>query len=143
MKAIDFDPDMPYDTNLYLTGKSWSYPYDLFPELEPVSFPSDHINPHLPKCALSTDGKWAYCRKLVKAQKELTTFLGSRTGSARFDSDVVLPQIWEKYSREGWQLWMSFTPSEHFSLRAGERKARGHTVIAGLGMGYQLLRVAH
>ncbi len=36
---------------------------------------------------------------------------------------------------------MSFTPMEFFTLRSGTKLAKGHTIVAGLGMGYQLEQV--
>jgi len=38
--------------------------------------------------------------------------------------------------------WMSFTPMEMLTLRPGVEFARGHTIVAGLGLGWQLEEVA-
>ncbi len=37
--------------------------------------------------------------------------------------------------------FMSLTPNEVVTLRPGTKKAKGHTVVAGLGLGYQLIDV--
>ncbi len=37
---------------------------------------------------------------------------------------------------------MSLTPAELMTLRPGTRMAKGHTIIAGLGLGHQLIEVA-
>jgi hypothetical protein len=56
-----------------------------------------------------------------------------------FDRDVVIPALYERDRCSRGNPWMSLTPSEIFTLRRGTVHASGHVVIAGLGMGYQLI----
>lgn len=52
-------------------------------------------------------------------------------GSVMFTGPVHIPIL----SRAG-EAWMSLTPSEILTLREGNRIAKGHTLVAGLGMGW-------
>lgn len=139
--AEKFHKEMKWQSRLVIDGESWKYDYDLFPELPVVDFSTmKESDDYIENCAVSADGLWAYCRRLQKAGEWLDCASGSRIGRATFTTDIISPAIWEK--RNGnWATWMSFTPQEFFTLRPGTRKARGHTIIGGLGMGYQLLEV--
>jgi len=62
-----------------------------------------------------------------------------------FDGPVEIPVL--HYSHEDEGRWvrapfMSLAPMEYFSLRIGTRLARGHTIVAGLGLGHQLIEVS-
>ena len=84
----------------------------------------------------------------------LETYLGARRGEVAFDGDVLIPALHERDARYAdgspWQArnlwgsspWMSHTPMEVFSLRGGTRRAKGSVVVAGLGLGQQLIDVS-
>jgi hypothetical protein len=141
-RAKVWDAQMPYDQDLLIDGSTYSYPYNLFPDIS--TFKTDNLNSAkemLPQCAVSECGKWVYARRMFPAWNRLPTASGRITGSVRFTTDVELPAVWEL--RNGvLETWMSFTPFEVFTLRGGIRRAKGHTVVGGLGMGYQLIEIA-
>ena len=94
----------------------------------------------------SLNGRWLYEEKILAKGSSLATHQGSRTGSVVFDGTVIIPALFQKddYSFTGWgqHPFMSLTPMELLTLRAGTKLATGHVVIAGLGMGHQLIEVA-
>ena len=94
----------------------------------------------------SPNGKWLYEEKLLDKGAILATHQGSRLGSVVFDGPVIIPALFQQDDRSftGWKKspFMSLTPMEFFTLRAGTKLAKGHVVIAGLGMGHQLINVA-
>lgn len=66
----------------------------------------------------------------------LNTYYGGRCGEVCFTDTVKIPIL-----TDGNEVWMSLTPMEVFSQRAGLRKARGSVLIGGLGMGWFARRV--
>jgi len=64
--------------------------------------------------------------KLMKA--------GEYLGEARFDRPVAIPILAEMDHLD--RPWMSLTPNEIMTQRSGLRRARGHVLIAGLGLGW-------
>lgn len=94
--------------------------------------------------AESPGGRWRYTNNIIPRGTALNTWHGSKIGDVVFDQDVVTPAIYERKrhtDRFQDEPWMSLTPAEIMSLRAGTRLAKGHTVVAGLGLGHQLLEV--
>ena len=64
---------------------------------------------------------------------------------AYFNDDIDIPALWFRRPEEGcgnWNVWMSLSPMEIWSSRSGVRAATKKVVVAGLGMGYLLRRVA-
>lgn len=142
LDAVDWDPQIKFASLLHIRGESYKQP-SLF-DVDPC--PHDvGVNGGMSEgmSAISPKGNWCYRERYFKAGASLHTCSGNRRGEIYFDADVLIPMI-HKLERNGrWSTnpWMSFTPSEFFSLRAGTKLARGHTVVAGLGMGYQLEQV--
>jgi spermidine synthase len=66
------------------------------------------------------------------ARSELAIAQGRRRASVSFDGPVHIPILGTKSG----SVWMSLTPNEIFTQRAGLRKAKGRVLIAGLGMGW-------
>ena len=60
-----------------------------------------------------------------------------------FDGPVHIPAIHQKRHSE-WEKnpWMSLTPAEIISMRGGLRRAKGRTIVAGLGLGHLLIDVS-
>jgi spermidine synthase len=54
-----------------------------------------------------------------------------------FDDDIIIPSL----THNG-DTWMSYTPSEFFTLRTALPHATGRVLVAGLGLGYQLRMLA-
>lgn len=92
---------------------------------------------------LSPTKRFAYCENILPKGAVLHTCYGKKKGTVLFDGDVIIPTLYEQ--REwGWERdpWMSLTPMEMISLRPGTKRAKGHTVVAGLGLGHQLQEVS-
>jgi SAM-dependent methyltransferase len=90
----------------------------------------------------SPNGKFRYVNNGLKRGDKLATVYGNKQGTVMFDGTVVIPALYAREWREDgdWEQepWMSVSPSEIFSLRGGTRLSHGRTVVAGLGLGYQL-----
>lgn len=84
-----------------------------------------------------------YAHPVFPLGEGLSVAQGKRRGLIMFNRATQIAMM--RTHRKNWQraddVWMSFTPMEVFTLRPGTKKARGHTVVAGLGMGYQLIQV--
>ena len=89
--------------------------------------------------ALTFRKNFLYCVKTLPKGVQLATYYGKSRGSVIFDGPVFIPAIHE---RDSFDLWMSLTPMEMITLRGGVRAAKGHTVVAGLGLGYQLIEIS-
>lgn len=126
-ELLDWSEDMKWKKSLFIKADTYKV-FDLFPELKEN------------EQYLSKDERWFYTKKSLPAGGVLRTFSGRSIGHICFDKPVIIPALFDTYN--SYQTpFMSMTPSEVFSLRAGTRLAKGHTVIAGLGMGYQLMNV--
>lgn len=90
---------------------------------------------------VSPCGRWAYRERLLPKARELSTYYGSESGSVWFNDDIAIPMLHELDHYDKHNPWMSFTPMEFFTLRPGTRYAKGHTIVAGLGLGWQLTQV--
>lgn len=141
--CVPWDAAMKWTPELNLVGATYR-PFNAFPELAPSDAPVDALGPA--ERADSPTGLFRYCIRLHRAGKRLLTWWGAQTGSVIFDSDVPIPAIFQR--REGergvWNEspWMSLTPAELLTLREGTRLAKGRVVIAGLGLGHQLIEVS-
>ena len=148
-KAVPWDPNMPFEHSLKIQGDTYRQP-SLF-KVKPCK--SEERDPNLcykkgkRKWAVSPTKKWGYRERFINPGETLQIFSGNKRGAICFDAPVLIPMLHRGKDRgdDGvyWSKnpWMSFTPMEFFSLRTGIRMARGHTVVAGLGMGYQLEQV--
>ena len=83
--------------------------------------------------------EWGYRHVELPANTSLVTFFGPAKGLVRFDGDVVIPAL---YRERPWKVWMSHTPMEVFSQRAGIAWASGTVLVGGFGMGWALRRIA-
>ena len=97
----------------------------------------------------SPGGSFRYCVRLQRRGRPLLTWWGDQVGTVIFDGDVIIPALYERRDEgdpgEGqWRdaPWMSLTPAELMTLRPGTRMAKGRVVIAGLGLGHQLIEVS-
>jgi hypothetical protein len=94
--------------------------------------------------AVSADGRWLFAIKLLDRGTPLRTVHGSQTGSVVFDGTVIIPVLYERMDNGEWPSmpWMSITPMEILTLREGTKLAKGTVVVAGLGLGHQLIEVS-
>lgn len=140
--CVDWDPQMPFVQELNLRGKSYN-PKSLFKVKPSPNHPNTEKDR---KCIkLSPSGRFCYFEMKIKRGRQLTTAQGRNSGTVMFDSDVIVPAIYERddWGNRKWREnpWMSHTPQEVFTLRPGTRFAKGNVVLGGLGMGYQLEEV--
>jgi len=93
--------------------------------------------------AMSADAQWMYVEKILPPLTSLAIYTGRREGKVLWDDTVIIPALFDKR----WGDWrdlpfMSLTPFEYLTLRAGTRLAKGRVVVAGLGLGHQLIEVS-
>ena len=109
-----------------------------------LEYPLADLNPA--ERADSPNRQFRYCIRLHRAGRQLMTWYGDRTGTVLFNSDVHIPAIYQCLPDQPgvWNEtpWMSLTPAELMTLREGSRLAKGRVVIAGLGLGHQLIEVS-
>ncbi len=103
--------------------------------------PAIEAAPLVPKDGTLRFGKWTLCNKVLPRGAWLGTRCGRKSGRVCFDGPVTVPTLMHE-SWSGPEVMMSLTPMELWSLRAGVRYARGTVVVAGLGLGWQLVQVA-
>lgn len=89
----------------------------------------------------SPDGRWVYVEKRMSNEQMLRTASGKRRGDVFFDGPIIIPGLYEKRYQDD-NPWMSITPMEILTLRPGTKRAKGDVIIAGLGLGHQLIEVS-
>lgn len=134
--AVDWTPDLKWQPELNLKAASWPN-WSLFPvQPAPGLTPTRKLTPD--QCV--DHGVFRYVERVLPRGHALLTASGNRRGTVMFDTDLVIPCLYD-VRRGDINPWMSITPLEVLTLRAGTRHAYGHTVIAGLGLGWQLAQV--
>lgn len=119
---------------------------ELWPGLAPSDAPVHRLEPG--QFVDSPNGRFRYCVRLQRRGKPLLTWWANQVGTVVFDGDVIIPALYQAPDDPDdprpWNdaPWMSLTPAELMTLRPGTRMAKGHTIIAGLGLGHQLIEVA-
>jgi hypothetical protein len=138
-KAVPWGPDTKWAPELNIQASTYNT-LQLFDVA-----PNKRMPPKPESGVLSPCGKWLYSNNVFPAASPLAIYQGGRKGTVVFDGPVVLPALYEtkrlgvSYDREP---WMSLTPMEIMTMRPGTRMARGDVVIAGLGLGHQLIEVS-
>ena len=136
-----WDPKFKFTRHMFFQGNTYPH-YSLF-DVEAVRNENDV------SCAVySPNREFGYRERILPACGPLQCMSGQRRGEVAFDTEVCIPQVYQVQDPENPEfsmrnLWMSFTPNEVMTLRPGTRFAKGHTVIGGLGLGYQLIEVAN
>ena len=142
-EAVPWEPGHKWTERLTLKAESWPA-WRLF-EVEPTVHNDVRFEPKPQgKFELSPAGKFMYCEKRLPRGARLPIFKGSRKGTVMFDGPVNVPSLHEKsFNGRDWDEhpWMSHTPMEVMTQGPGIRRARGHTVVAGLGLGWNLVQV--
>lgn len=130
--------DLKWQPSLYIQGETYHQPqlFDVKPckTTNPKTLDKDNYYKDSPS------GTWRYTNVTLPKETILDTWNGSRVGSVAFTTDVIIPSIYEldKQHFGSGSLWMSLTPAEIFAMKQGVRFAKGHTLVAGLGLGYLL-----
>jgi hypothetical protein len=138
--AVPWVPNMSWKPAMTLTAASWPA-WNLF-DVKPTR--QNNVN-HEPdpkdKFVVSPGGQFLYCLKTLPFKSGLVTLQGSKKGSVFFDGPVAFPTLHEKSYDGTWreEPWMAITPMEIMTQRPGTRLAKGHTVVAGLGLGWGLM----
>lgn len=141
--GVPWSLDLKWEHHLTLQAKTW-LKWNLF-NVKPTNHhdPNHESNPE-DKFELSPSGDFMYCVKRLKRGQMIGTISGSKTGDVMFDEDVLIPALHERprNDRERWRdhPWMSITPMELMTQRPGLRFSKGHTIVAGLGLGWFLMQ---
>lgn len=86
-------------------------------------------------------GEFGYAELVLSEGSSIPIYSGSKRGRVSFDDVVTFPALYQR-SLGTRTPWMSLTPMEFMSLRVGTKLAKGHTIVAGLGLGHQLIEVS-
>jgi hypothetical protein len=163
--SVDWSDEIAFDPVMLVDADSYK-PKLLFPDVKPAKpfteDPATYIEFETP------DGRfWRYRNSRLPMGQHLETVSeerieinddGSTEGRVWFTGDVVFPVLTERKGphANSEQVWMSITPMEIFTCRDGVRQAARHAskarhpgkkaikkvVIAGLGLGWMLEKVA-
>ena len=145
--CVPWRSDLPWNRELNLVGSSYQID-EPFPHIEPLSIGDRILEPSKltqESFLLSADSTFMCVRRTLPRGCTLSTIQGVVKGSVLFDSDVVFSILLSIHLRDRgghYVIWMSMTPLEVMTLRTGTRMSRGHVVIAGLGLGHQLVEVS-
>jgi hypothetical protein len=141
--AVPWDPEMKWDPELNIQAKTYKV-FSLFKVPH-----SNSPDPHFVKpenLILSPDKNFCYYEVRIPRGTMLLTMNGRNKGDVLFDGPVTIPKIHdrERWSGGGWNCepWMSQTPMEVMTLRVGTKRAKGNVIVAGLGLGHQLIEVS-
>lgn len=137
--AVPWDPQMKFQRFIAIQAASfqeWIDQYRLSDKLGAGDVKTGQPRVEIP----GTD--FYYCHPTLPRNGRLSIASGKRRGNIVFDKPVVVPCLRRTSSYGRDTVWMSLTPMEIFTLRAGIRAASGRVVIAGLGLGYMLIEVS-
>ena len=137
---------MPWKSELQIQGDTYRV-LELWPGIVASDAPVDQLEAG--QFVDSPTGKFRYCVRLHRAGQALLTWWGNQVGTVLFDKDVIIPALYQVRAPDEpgdghWSEtpWMSLTPAELMTLRPGTRMAKGRTLVAGLGLGHQLIEVS-
>lgn len=135
-------PNIKFKKELYINADSYNkFIYHLF-NVKPTRVVSPNFCNKDEKFVF---GDWLYCEKILPKGAKLSTIYGNKKGFVSFDNEIIIPCLhkYEKFMRRwNYDPYMSLTPLEFITLRAGIRAAKGKVIIAGLGLGYQLIEIS-
>lgn len=141
-----WSPGMKWKPELNLLGSTYKV-LELWPGIAASDTPVGDLSPG--QFVDSPSGRFRYCVRLHRAGHTLLSWWGNQVGTVLFDTDVIIPALYQERGPDEpgtgrWTEtpWMSLTPAELMTLRPGTRLAKGRTIVAGLGLGHQLIEVS-
>ena len=145
-RCVPWSPAMKWEPELNIQGATYKV-LPLWPDVVASDAEVDTLRPR--EFVDSPTRRFRYCVRLHRRGRALHTWWGNQVGNCVFDTDVLIPALYqarpEQERQQGawWEPmpWMSITPGEMMTLRPGTRLAKGRVVIAGLGLGHQLIEV--
>lgn len=144
--CVPWSPAIKWEHKLNIVGDTYEV-LELFPGVTASDAPVDEL--HRGQYVDSPGGRFRYCVRLHRRGVPMLTWWGAEVGTVVFDSDVIIPALYQAREDPGpgetpWNEapWMSITPGEIMTLRPGTRMAKGKVIIAGLGLGHQLIEVS-
>ena len=141
-EGVPWHPMLKWQPHLTIKADTWPT-WDLF-DVQPSKYPNVNHEQDMSKLAVSPCGRFVYYKKTIPRGATLTTMNGSKRGDVMFDANITIPALHEQI-RDGheWREapWMSLTPMECMTQRPGIRFAKGHTIVAGLGLGWALIEI--
>lgn len=141
-KATPWNPKIKFEKEMAIEGASFQRWVDqrmLWTGLRSCN-PRDKLE--------TKDVRWAPGNKYYYAHHRLPKYgwldnlYSNQHGQVCFDRDVIIPVLVQPDKTIG-SVWMSLTPMEVITTRGGIRKAKGHTIVAGLGLGHQLVEISN
>lgn len=145
-QCVPWSSAMKWEPELNVQGATYKV-LELWPGLAASDAPVDQLEAG--QYVDSPSGRFRYCVRLHRAGHTLLTWWGAQVGTVLFDTDVIIPALYQVRGPDDpgtghWceTPWMSLTPAELLTLRPGTRKAKGRTIVAGLGLGHQLIEVS-
>lgn len=142
--CVPWTRNIRWQPELNIVGQSYQT-LNLFPEVKPSAREVHDLREG--EYVDSPTQAFRYAIRIHRRGHPLQTWWGPQIGTVVWDSDVEIPALFER--RTGappgvWNTypWMSITPGEILTLRVGTKLAKGKVVIAGLGLGHQLIEVA-
>lgn len=140
-QAVPWTPKLPWAPKLTIEASTWPT-WRLF-DVEPTKHANvNHEAYPDGKFVYSPNGQFLFCLKTLPPQAKILTLQGSRRGDVMFNGPVNIPCLHERVQSGGaWREdpWMSITPMEVMTQRPGTKLAKGHVVVAGLGLGWGLV----
>ena len=134
-RKLQWAPELNIQASTYPT-------VNLFDEVRPSARPVNELREG--EYVDSENGQFRYAVRIHRRGAPLETWWGRKLGTVIFDGDIEIPILFEREG-EGRPFrtypWMSLTPAELLTLRPGTKLAKGHVVIAGLGLAHQLIEV--
>ncbi len=141
--CVPWSPAVRWAPELNFLGASYDT-LNLFPEVQATDRPVAELEPGY-VCDSPTQ-QFRYCVRLHRAGRRLLTWWGGQVGSVIFDADVEIPALFQSLPDQPgvWHEspWMSLTPAEILTLRPGTKLTKGRVIVAGLGLGHQLIEVS-
>ena len=138
----------PFRKQLLLHGPSYR-PEALFATV-PIAHDVTVVPYDDPRVRFSPSRDFCYMRRVLPSGMALTTADGKQRGLVRWTTDIPVPILANSQPVSspggtmadiGTYTWMSLTPMEFLTLRAGVRAASGDVMVGGLGLGWFLGRV--